>query len=93
MAKYIVHVNQHMIKHNRKTGDNKPVITIKHKGKTFYAWDVKFTGPSELISRMCNPLSCGATVWMQTESPIIMINEYGDEFDGLSFKELHSITL
>lgn len=32
-VKKIIHVNQHVIKHNTKTGDNQPPLTVKIRGK------------------------------------------------------------
>ena len=88
IMKSIVHVNQHHIKANHKNGTNLPVITVKRGGKTIYAWGVKFTGPSNLEYHECDPLSCGARVWMSTEDPIILLDQNNEEFDGISFSEL-----
>lgn len=85
--KSIVHVNQFHIKKNHKNSLNLPVITIKQKGKTIYAWGVKFTGACQLEYHEADPLSCGARVWMSTEEPIILFNENNEVFDGLSYDE------
>ena len=45
-AKTIVHVNQHMIKHNKKHGTEFPVLTVKHRGKTYYGHEVNYHGSS-----------------------------------------------
>ena len=48
-AKTRIHVNQHVIRANAKTGNNNPVLTIK-KGKTnTYAHKVKILGESEVV--------------------------------------------
>ena len=69
-AKIRIHVNQHIIRSNAKTGANDPVLTIK-KGKTNrYAHRVKILGDSEVIYSPDKPLSCGAKVWIETTAPI-----------------------
>jgi hypothetical protein len=88
--KSIVHVNQHHIKANHKNGTNLPVITIKQGGKTLYAWGVNFTGSSSLEYHECDPLSCGARVWMTTNDPIVLLDENNQPFDGISFSQLHT---
>ena len=66
--KTIIHVNQHVIKANRKNSENKPTITVKTYKETRYAHNVVINGPSEVIYSPDKPLSCGATVWIETES-------------------------
>lgn len=68
--KTIVHVNQHIIKNNRKTGANDPVLTIKNYKETKYAHEVTFEGPVKFIYRPDKPLSCGAHVWAETCSEV-----------------------
>lgn len=71
-AKTIVHVNQHVIKANNKTGERNPVLTVK-KGKTNrYAHTVQISGPSKVVYSPDNPLSCGARVWIETYSEVIL---------------------
>ena len=65
-----IHVNQHVIKANRKTGATDPVLTIKRSGKTIIANEVSIAGPSVLVYRPDKPLSCGAVVWVETTSTI-----------------------
>lgn len=72
--KTILHVNQHHIKCNTKNSKKKPVFTIKQAGKTYYAREVEINGPCKLVYRPENPLSCGARVWLETNSEIIMID-------------------
>jgi hypothetical protein len=90
-VKSIVHVNQHNIKFNHKNNSNLPVITIKRSNKTIYSWGVEFTGPSRLEYHECDPLSCGARVWITTNDPIILLDENNNSFDGISFKEAQSL--
>lgn len=88
MSKSLVHVNQHNIRHNHKNNDNLPVIAVKQKGKTIYAWGVAFSGPCVLEYHECDPLSCGARVWITTEEPITLLDQNNKPFNGLSFKEI-----
>jgi hypothetical protein len=69
--KTIIHVNQHNIKANKKNGTNLPVLTTKTYKSNVYAYEVEIQGPSKVIYRPDNPLSCGATVWIETESKVV----------------------
>ena len=71
--KTIIHVNQHNIKYNRKHGANKPVLTVKTYKSNTYANEVYIMGPSKVIYSPDKPLSCGAHVWIETQSEV---NEY-----------------
>ena len=71
--KTIIHVNQHVIKANRKSGDNNPVLTCKTYKTNNYAHEVEIKGPSRVIYRPEKPLSCGAHVWIETEGEILII--------------------
>lgn len=68
--KTIVHVNQHVIKSNRKNGVAEPVLTVKDYKHTRYAHEVSFKGPVKVVYRPDKPLSCGAHVWMETEGEV-----------------------
>jgi len=68
--KTIIHVNQHVIKNNRKTGRQDPVLTIKTYKSNTYGSSVTIHGPSQIVYRPDKPLSCGARVWIETESPV-----------------------
>ena len=75
--KTIIHVNQHVIKANRKNGTNDPVLTVKTYKSNNYAHEVIIDGPSKLVNGPCKviyrpdkPLSCGAHVWVETESEV-----------------------
>jgi hypothetical protein len=74
MKKYI-HVNQHVIRSNKKNDENKPVLTIKEGRKNTYCHRVRINGPSEVVySGNDKPLlSCGARVAIVTESEIEII--------------------
>jgi hypothetical protein len=65
-----IHINQHIIKRNAKTGNREPVITIKEGRTNTYAHSVEILGPSKLVYSPDKPLSCGAKVWIETDADI-----------------------
>lgn len=76
--KTIIHVNQHVIRHNSKTGDNNPVLTVKTYKSNVYAHEVDILGPSKVVYSPDKPLSCGARVWIETDSEVIVKGEKCD---------------
>lgn len=71
--KTIVHVNQHVIKANRKTGNVDPVLTVKTYKSNTYAHEVEIDGPARVVYSPDKPLSCGAHVWIETESEVRVV--------------------
>lgn len=71
--KTIVHVNQHVIKANAKSGDRDPVLTVKTYKDNTYAHEVEINGPCRIIYSPDKPLSCGAKVWIETQSEVVPI--------------------
>lgn len=67
-----IHINQHHIRHNAKNDEKKPVITVKTYKSNDYAYEVKIEGPCTIIYSPDKPLSCGAKVWIETESDVIL---------------------
>lgn len=67
-----IHVNQHVIKRNKKTGRSDPVITVKSGRRNRYARQVKIVGPSRVVYSPDKPLACGARVWIETESEVVI---------------------
>tara|TARA_Y100000593_G_C4050340_1_gene209402 strand:- start:98 stop:328 length:231 start_codon:yes stop_codon:yes gene_type:complete len=65
-----IHVNQHVIKRNSKTGDREPVITAKTYKSNTYCNEVEISGKCKVIYRPDNPLPCGAKVWIETEEDV-----------------------
>jgi len=65
-----IHINQHIIRRNSKTGQREPVITVKEGRTNTYAHSVEILGPSKLVYSPDKPLSCGAKVWIETDSDI-----------------------
>ena len=72
--KTIIHVNQHVIKANRKTGATDPVLTIKTYKSNTYAHEVEILGPSKVVYSPNKPLSCGAHVWIETQAKINVVS-------------------
>ena len=72
--KTIVHVNQHVIKKNQKTGERNPVLTVKTYKTNVYAHEVVLKGDSKVVYSPYKPLSCGARVWIETQSPVDIIS-------------------
>lgn len=65
-----IHVNQHIIKRNRTTGETTAPLTVKVGRKNFRAHQVEVDGPSTVVYRPDRPLSCGARVWIETRSSV-----------------------
>ena len=65
-----IHVNQHVIRSNKKNNENKPVITVKTYQDNTYGNEVEILGQSKVVYRPDKPLSCGAKVWIETESKV-----------------------
>ena len=65
-----IHINQHRIKSNHKTGANEPVITVKTYKENRYGHSVMINGPSVVVYSPDKPLSCGARVWIETDSDV-----------------------
>jgi hypothetical protein len=68
-----IHVNQMVIRSNKKKGTNEPVISIKTHNSNQYAHEVLIHGPSKVIYSPCKPLNCGATVWVETDCEVEII--------------------
>lgn len=81
--KTIIHVNQHVIKRNGKTGEREPTLTIKQGRKNTYAHDVIINGPSRVVYSPDKPLSCGAKVWIETEAEITVVGESKSPADAI----------
>lgn len=70
--KKIIHINQHKIKSNKKNNKCEPVITVKTYKDNFYGYSVAIEGPSTIIYSPDKPLSCGAHVWLTTNSKVLI---------------------
>ena len=70
-----IHVNQHIIRANAKGGEQHPPLTVKDYKENRKAWSAEVRGPSRVIYSPDKPLSCGAKVWIETESEVL-IDDY-----------------
>jgi hypothetical protein len=71
--KTIIHVNQHVIKSNKKNNVIDPVLTCKTYKSNKYAHEIEIKGPSRIVYNPEKPLSCGAHVWIETQEEVIII--------------------
>jgi hypothetical protein len=71
-VKTIVHVNQHVIRKNTRTGTHDPVLTVKRGKTNRYAHTVTIEGPSRVVYSPDKPLSCGARVWIETFGTVVL---------------------
>ena len=91
-----IHVNQHVIKANAKSGERNPVFTIKQGGKNTYATRVKVVGEMELVYSPDKPLSCGAKVWIETRGDIQIATvdtKSNDATNDISVEPTHQLAV
>ena len=80
-----IHVNQHVIKANRKHGTHRPCLTIKTYKDNRYAHEAVILDEhgaeiARVVYRPDKPLSCGAHCWIETQSRVVVIQrEVNDE--------------
>ena len=67
-----IHINQHVIRANKKNGTNDPAITVKTYKQNHYAHRVDIVGASSVVYSPDKPLSCGARVWIETDATVIL---------------------
>ena len=72
MAVKYIHVNQHIIRSNKKNDANEPVLTVKEGKKNTYGYSVQIHGPSTVIYGGNDKpvLPCGARVVIKTEAEV-----------------------
>jgi hypothetical protein len=70
-----VHVNQHVIRSNQKTGAREPPLTVKRGRSNTRAREVALAGPARVVYRPDDPLPCGARVWIETAHPVEIVDE------------------
>jgi hypothetical protein len=75
---HVIHVNQHIIKRNRKTGERGPPLTCKRKsgGPVTRAHQVSIMDEDgRAVARVVyspdKPLPCGAVCWIETSLSIV----------------------
>ena len=81
MAKTVIHVNQHIIRSNRKTGEREPALTCKRKsgGPVTRAHQVAIVDEdgrevARVVYSPDRPLSCGAVAYIQTELRVVPLS-------------------
>ncbi len=74
-----IHVNQHKIRSNQKTGDRKAVLTVKTYKSNDYCHEAIINGPCKVIYSPDKPLSCGARVWIETDADVVCVERDVDE--------------
>ena len=81
MAKKYIHVNQHVIRANKKNNENNPVITIKEGKKNTYCHKVEILGNSKITysGNEKTALSCGARVVIETQADLIIDGVHSNE--------------
>ena len=74
-SKTYIHVNQHVIRANKKYERNDPVITIKQGSKNVYCHEVVIKGPSKVVYGGNDKpiLNCGARVVIETDASVDII--------------------
>jgi hypothetical protein len=74
MKKIKINVNKNEIQHNifHPEDQHKPIRVQYGSGTVRYSSRVTLTGPSEVVYEPDHPLKCGARVWVETESPVIL---------------------
>lgn len=80
MSKTVIHVNRHHIAANAKDGGDRPVYTIKNRGKTTYAhaWEIRGGTVRGIDPRVTKPLSCGARAWIEVlDGEVVMTDPCG----------------
>ena len=70
--KTVIHVNQHVIKRNRKAGTSEPCLTVKTYRDNRYGSEAIITDAAgnevaRVVYRPDKPLSCGAHCWIETQ--------------------------
>jgi len=71
--KTFIHVNQHVVKSNRKNKVEEPVLTVKTYKTNTYAHEVSIKGDSKVVYSPNKPLSCGAHVWIETQGEVEIV--------------------
>ena len=72
MAKTIIHINRNIIQQNAKHGRSDPVCRVQNGKSVNYCMEVEIEGPSRMVYRPDNPRPCGAKLWIETESDVVL---------------------
>lgn len=71
-----IHVNQHVIKRNAKTGDRESPLTVKDYKRNRRAglaeiYDEHKNMVARVVYQPDKPLPCGATCWVETHLEVL----------------------
>ena len=67
-----IHINQHVIRANKKNGTSNPCITVKTSKSNHYTYAAEIDGLSRVGYSPDKPLSCGARVWIETDAVVTL---------------------
>ena len=75
--KTVIHINQHIIRRNQKTGLRDPVISVKTYKDNRYAKKVSILDKdgavvATIIYSPDKPLNCGARCWVETHNNVVI---------------------
>jgi hypothetical protein len=70
-----IHVNQHVIRRNTKTGEREAPLTVKTSRANIRAHAVEIEGSCQVVYSPERPLSCGARVWIETRAAVVVSGE------------------
>ena len=76
-----IHVNQHNIRANIQSGQDLPVITVKHGADSVYGHSAQIVDEAgKVVAEVVyptKPLACGARVWIQTSLTVRVTGRTG----------------
>jgi hypothetical protein len=73
-----IHVNMHIIRSNSRGGSvREPPLSIKTSRSNIKAYRVDIQGPSTVVYSPDRPLACGARVWIETNSSLLIDSPTG----------------
>jgi hypothetical protein len=80
----IIHINRNVIQRNAKREAQglppEPVCRVQQGKVARYAMEVLIDGPSRMVYRPDQPLACGAKLWVETDSPVTLVDERVPDF-------------
>ncbi len=68
-----IYINRHVIASNKKHGKNEPPITVATYKERKKCHEVIIDGKARIIYSPNHPLSCGATVYIETDTKAVRI--------------------
>jgi len=82
--KTVIHINKNLKHSNDKHGRTLPVCRIETAGNIWYGSRVDILGPSSMIYSPDKPRKCGAKLWIETESEVVI-------YDKTTYAEINSM--